>query len=725
MHRTTFDYTQAELDAALRRVGVGAGATVFVQASLDRTGRPQGWSGGLDAAGLLLDTVVQSIGVEGTLLVPSYTFSFCRREAFDVEQTPAVAGPWNESLDWLERVRLRPDAVRSVEPIHSVTGVGPSASQLLGDVPPTCFGVGSIQHRLVEAGALICLIGVGLDEASLVHHAEEMVGVPYRYRKLFTGRIREGGRLRKAGWLYTVRILAENGALDGARAARRAREAGICRVARLGTGEVVCVRADEYFEWLAREITRDRWFVARGPAGDPVALEAARVPPRRYDVALPARPTMRDVVDGLWQLPRHIVSDAYDAALGALTARFPMAVHEYPTGTECWSWIVPEKWSCEEAWLETADGRRLFSAAEHPLHVVSYSLPFEGIVSRATLFEHLHTHPALPDAVPFIFKYYDGEWGLCCSARLKETLTDDAYRVVIRSRFSYGTLKVGEMVLPGTSDESIVLCAHLCHPAMANDDLAGLAVGLEVMSRLQRLPRRRYTYRLLIVPETIGSVAWLSHHETLIPQLRGGLFLEMLGLDYPHALQLSFDGDTAIDRCCRLALAACDPNGWTGACRTVVGNDERQFNAPGVRVPMLSLSRVLPAGSPCLYYPEYHSSLDTAQLVSDHRLEESCRLVLEMIGNIEADAVPFNRFKGEVCCSRYGLDLDWSADRDGTQRLFDVMDQIDGTRAISSIALARGIPFASVHRIVDALARQGLVDLHHPTDPASHARRLV
>ncbi|PWH13346.1 MAG: hypothetical protein DDG59_14425, partial [Anaerolineae bacterium] len=179
--------------------------------------------------------------------------------------------------------------------------------------------------------------------------------------------------------------------------------------------------------------------------------------------------SMLDLIHELWFLRRDLVSDGFDQALYRLAQEVPMTIHEYPTGEPCWTWRVPEKWTCHEAYLETLDGKRLIDAADHPLHVVSYSLPFEGIVSREELFAHLYTHPTLPDAIPFVFKYYQRDWGLCCSQQLKDSLTDAQYRVVIRTTFEAGTLKVGEVILPGESEQTFVLVAHLCHPAMVND----------------------------------------------------------------------------------------------------------------------------------------------------------------------------------------------------------------------------------------------------------------
>jgi aminopeptidase-like protein len=440
------------------------------------------------------------------------------------------------------------------------------------------------------------------------------------------------------------------------------------------------------------------------------AISQRVLPKSPEAVQLSLDASMEELIAKLWRLPRDIVSDGYDMALHALATQVPMTIHQYPTGTECWTWTVPEKWTCREAWLETLDGHRIFSYAENPLHVVSYSLPIDREVSREELFQHLHVHPELADAIPFIFKYYERDWGLCCSRKLKESLTDDRYRVVIRSEFSAGALKVGEVVVPGRSSQTFVLCAHLCHPAMVNDDLSGVVVGIKVMQELLKRSPLRYTYRFLILPETIGSVAYLSHHEALIPQMIGGLFLEMLGLDNPHALQLSFPGDSEADRCLTQALSEHDPEGWTGAFRKVVGNDERQFNAPGVRVPMLSLSRVMRQKSGWPYYPEYHSSHDTPELASSARLAESRDLVLRMIVRLESNVIPVNRYKGEVFCSRYGLHIDAYRDPEGNRAFFDILFQIDGTKSIAEIARRCQVSMNAVQRVVDELRRHNLVD---------------
>lgn len=416
--------------------------------------------------------------------------------------------------------------------------------------------------------------------------------------------------------------------------------------------------------------------------------------------------SMEEMIRSLWHLPRDLVSDGYDEALNRLAEVVPMTIHEYPTGTECFTWIVPQKWTCHDARLETMDGEVLFSYADNPLHAVSYSIPFDGVVDRETLFDHLYTRPDMPDAIPFVFKYYHKGWGLCCTHDLKESLTDDQYRVIIDTEFSDGNLKVGEVVVEGETDDTYVFCAHLCHPGQTNDDMVGVAMGVDIFRRLLEGPKPRNTYRLIILPETIGSAAWLSHNEDLIPRMKGGLFLEMLGTDYPHALQLSNTPGCQVETLMERIVRHRDPDVWVGDFMKVILNDERMFNGPGINVPMLSLSRVREreelANKP---YPQYHTSHDTPDSVNWDNLRASRELVLEIIDGIEHNRIPVPQFKGELFCSRYES-IDYAA-------MFKIMNavvyKLDGKRSVADIAVETGHPFGEVLDFLRVLEKEALI----------------
>ncbi len=430
---------------------------------------------------------------------------------------------------------------------------------------------------------------------------------------------------------------------------------------------------------------------------------------------------MKGLLEELYPLERDLVSDGFDQALERLGGELPVQVHRYRSGAEAWSWIIPEKWSCQEAYLERMNGERILDQRNHPLHCARYSAPFEGVVSREELLKHLESTDRRPLDIPYAWRHYRKDWALCAPAAVRAALGDDSYRVVIRTRHEPGWLKVGEVVAPGAGEGEFVLCAHLDHPAMANDDLAGVLVGVEVMRQILQWPDRRCTYRLLITPETIGSVAWLSEHEERIPRIQAGLFLEMLGTPCPHALQHSYRGDTEADRLFALALKELDPEGWSGPYRRVIGNDERQFNAPGVRIPMLSLARIFHPRTGRWPYPEYHTSADTPAVVSPESLEGSVELVLQMLRWWERNQYPVNRFRGEPFMTRYGLFVDFYQDREGNLRLFDVLQRIDGTNSVAQIASACGASFSYVLETVERLQRLGLVRMS-PVPVSSESR---
>ena len=295
---------------------------------------------------------------------------------------------------------------------------------------------------------------------------------------------------------------------------------------------------------------------------------------------------------------------------------------------------------------------------------------------------------------------------MCCTRKLKDSLTDKRYRVVIKTDFSYAALKVGEIVVPGKSDECFVLCAHLCHPNMVNDDLAGVVAGIDIMRKLLKRKKLRYTYRFIILPETIGSAAYLSHNEDMIPKMIGGLFLEMLATRHSHMLKPSLMGDTQIDKCTKLIVTEHDPKLWIGDFIKDLLNDERMFNAPGIRVPMLSLSRTLPRNRSEHPYREYHSSFDTPKNADFKNLEDSRDLVLKIIDALEQNRIAKPKFKGELFCSRFN-GIEYATME---KYILSVIFLLDGQRSVVDIALQSGMSFAKTKEMLDILENEGLIE---------------
>lgn len=421
-------------------------------------------------------------------------------------------------------------------------------------------------------------------------------------------------------------------------------------------------------------------------------------------------------IDRIWKLKRDLVSDGFDMALDILSEWLPLKINRYKTGSECFTWVIPPKWTCREAYLKDKNGRIIFSYDEHPLHCMSYSLPFEGWVKLEDLKKHLFYDEYVPDAIPWRFKPYERTWGLCCSKNTFDQLNDSEYYVKIDSSDDNGYLKVGEYYLEGKTKEEIVLIAHLCHPHQFNDDLAGCIAGMAVMEDLKnKSDSLKYSYRLLLVPETIGSIAWLSDHENEWNNIVGGLFLEMLATKEPLALQKSYFGTTQPDKVFETVLRGIEKDFILGEFREIAGNDEKQFNSPGIRIPVLSLSRAIPEeGENTRHFRNYHTSFDTPENASMEKFFQSIEIVKQLLHSWENNFLLKNKFRGEIFCSRYNLFIDKYEDAEENKNLFNIMHDIDGSHTVADIAFKHKISFNKVLSVVLQLQEHDLIELLHP-----------
>ena len=410
---------------------------------------------------------------------------------------------------------------------------------------------------------------------------------------------------------------------------------------------------------------------------------------------------MIKLIKDLWFKRRDIVSDGFDESLNYISKIIPLKIHKIPSGTKCWTWKVPEKWSIKSAYIEDLKGDRLLDLKDHLLHVISYSLPIDKVVTKEELMKHLHTNPKRPDAIPFEFKYYERDWGFCIQHNKLKKFTKDKYRVFIDSKFEKGDLKVGDYTIKGKRKETIVLIAHLCHPAMVNDDLVGVAALVEIAKELRK-KKNNYTYKLLLVPETIGSIAYLSQNEDIIPKLKYGIFLEMLGNDNIHALQLSKQGNTKLDRIARYVMKRKLTNFREGAFGKVVCNDEMVFNGPGVNVPTVSISRYP--------YSEYHTSDDNLEIISEKKLIESKNLISEILDILDKDYIPKRKFKGPIFLSGYGLWVDYRINKKLNENIDQIMLRLEGDKSIFDIAEELDMDYYEVLNYIDKFYEKGLIE---------------
>jgi len=310
---------------------------------------------------------------------------------------------------------------------------------------------------------------------------------------------------------------------------------------------------------------------------------------------------MFDLVSELYPICRSITGAGVRESLAIIQAHLgaPLAKTDLATGTPVLDWTIPKEWNIRDAWV-SKDGERVIDFQKHNLHVVNYSVPVRAKMSLAELRPHLFSLPDRPDWIPYRTSYYAETWGFCLAHRALEKLGEGEYEVVIDSTLEPGHLTYGELVVPGESEDEFLFSSHVCHPSLCNDNLAAISVSVALAKELLARPKRRFTYRFVYAPGTIGAIAWLAQNRK--NRVKGGLTLCTIGDRNHLTYKRTYDGNARIDRAALIALR--------DVKHDVIdffpyGYDERQYNSPGFRIPIGSLMR-----SRFGEFPEYHTSAD-------------------------------------------------------------------------------------------------------------------
>lgn len=425
----------------------------------------------------------------------------------------------------------------------------------------------------------------------------------------------------------------------------------------------------------------------------------------------------KDVLMEIFPLHRTLVSEGMDRALEIVGSYLPdeagYEIETYAPGKAVWTWKVPERYVVHEAYLETEDGIRVVDFADNPLHIVSYSLPTDGWFTWNELESHLYTAPKRPWAVPWMFKYYERSWGFCLSKELMDRLPrHQRYHAVIRCEFVSEPeqgFKIGVGVVhpqggPSAEAGELLICTHTCHPAQANDDAAGVVTAIEVARRLAAnpLPAGSMSVRFLFCPETIGSIAYLAHHEDLIPNLKGGIFIEMTGNRNTLILQRSRQDNDLMDRIARSVLKKHPEEFREGEFAQVIANDERVINGPGVNVPCISLSR--------WPYDEYHTTDDNPSIIHEDMLQQAADVTEEIIRIAATNYLPRRKFRGPVFLSGYGLWVDWRINWGLNRAIEKIMMRFEGKQTLFDTAEEVGLDYWEIRDYVEKFRARGLVE---------------
>ncbi|QNS03437.1 DUF4910 domain-containing protein [Streptomyces xanthii] len=415
---------------------------------------------------------------------------------------------------------------------------------------------------------------------------------------------------------------------------------------------------------------------------------------------------MHALVERMYPLCRSITGDGVRATLDIVGEHVPLTRHEVPTGTQVLDWTVPQEWNIRDAYVADATGARVVDFAASSLHVLGYSVPVSARMPLAELKQHLHTLPEHPTWVPYRTSYYKPEWGFCLAQETLDALPDGEYEVVVDSTLADGHLSYAEHVVPGRVPDEVLVSCHVCHPSLANDNLAGIAVATFLARELaEREPY--YTYRFVYAPGTIGAITWLARNRERVGRVKHGLVLACAGDPGNVTYKRSRRGDAEIDRVLRHVLTASQRPHKIREF-TPYGYDERQYCSPGFDLAVGSLTRTPYAG-----YPEYHTSADDLDFVSPAAMADTLAVCREAFAVLDRNRRYLNLSPyGEPQLGRRGLydALGGRSDTKETQMaMLWVLNLSDGEHDLIDVAERSGLPFATVADAADALAAAGLL----------------
>lgn len=418
---------------------------------------------------------------------------------------------------------------------------------------------------------------------------------------------------------------------------------------------------------------------------------------------------MHQLITELYPLCRSITGNGLRESLAIIRQHIPLEIHEVPSGTSVFDWTVPKEWNIKDAFVKNARGEKVIDFKQSNLHVVNYSVPIHRKMTLAALKEHLFSIPEHPDWIPYRTSYYTENWGFCLSHRTLTQLEEGEYEVCIDASLENGHLTYGEYYLPGETTDEVLISCHSCHPSLCNDNLSGMALATYLAKHLSKLSLR-YSYRILFIPVTIGSITWLALHEDQTQRIKHGLVVADVGDSGRLTYKKSRRGDAEIDRTVSYVLR------HSGQDYAIIdfspyGYDERQYCSPGFNLPVGSLTRT-PYGD----YPEYHTSADDLNFVQPAYLADSLAKYIEVIKLLEHNRKYRNTNpKCEPQLGKRGLYSAMGGQLDTKtyqMAMLWILNLSDGNYSLLDIAERSGISFEIIKATADLLVNAALLNVY-------------
>ncbi len=321
---------------------------------------------------------------------------------------------------------------------------------------------------------------------------------------------------------------------------------------------------------------------------------------------------------------------------------------KFKSGTKVFDWKIPLEWNIRDAYIQHESKKKFAQFKKCNLHVIGYSQPINKKMNRETLLKNIYTQKNQPNAIPYVTSYYKKRWGFCMSEKQKKSLPKGNYKVFIDSDLKRGFLEIMQAKITGKSKKEIFFSSYVCHPSMANNELSGPVLLNAIMKYIKdTYPKRKFSYRFVLLPETIGSIAYISKFKSeLKKRIICGFNLTCVGDERAYTMIETPYRNTLADRALYAALK--DKKKFTKYSFLKRGSDERQYCSPNIELPVCSFLK-------SKNYPEYHTNLDNFDVVTRKGLEQSLDVFKSIIDTFETGLYPKSTVLGEPNLGKRGL----------------------------------------------------------------------
>lgn len=415
-----------------------------------------------------------------------------------------------------------------------------------------------------------------------------------------------------------------------------------------------------------------------------------------------------ELARNIFPIYRSITGDGVRTTLKYLKKIIPdMQIHEVASGTRVYDWTVPKEWNISEAYIENNRREKIIDFKKNNLHVVGYSCPIDKWVSKEELKQYIYTQPDQPDVIPYITSYYSLRSGFCMSKDMWNDLPDGSYHMYIDSKFTDGSMTYGEIIIPGVTSEEICFSTNICHPGLGSNEVSGPCVLTYLAKWLSEEPNRRYTYRFLFIPETIGSITYISQHlEEMKKNIKAGFVVTCVGDDLEYSYVESRKGGTLADRALQQVLKYYAPM-YKKYSFLKRGSDERQYCAPGVDLPFVVFCR-----SKYHEYKEYHTSADNLSFISSAGMENALEVLKRVVMTLEYNQYYRTTVLCEPQLGKRGLYPTISQKgtyKNNVRVIQNLLAYADGMSDLIEISNSINEPIEELAKTIDILLAEGLV----------------